>query len=105
MVVSLNIRKSMSEYKRHSASAISKFIAAASYLARASSGPEILVLFSLCLVSQVSTTSTSDIGVVLAFGQICWDYRFLSVWLTQVLARSSMGNEWYIEDMVLILGF
>lgn len=82
IVVCLNIRKSMSEYQRHSASTVSKFIAASSCLARASSGPEILVPLSLYLVSQVSTPSISDIGPVFSFGQLCWDCFFLSDLLT-----------------------
>ena len=64
MVVCLNIRKSISGYQRHSASAVSKFITVSSCLARASSGRAVLVPLSLCLAPQVSTPSTSDVGPV-----------------------------------------
>lgn len=90
MVVCLNIRKSMSEYQRHSASGVSRFIAAASCLARASSGPEILPLPPR-LVPQVSTPSTSDISPVCSFSQLCWDCLFVWDLLTQELDGKHRG--------------
>lgn len=95
----------MSEYQRHSASAVSNFIAASSCLARASSGSEILVPLSLCLVPQVSTPCTSYIGPVLIQPTLMGlplPKRFAYPRVSQL---ASMGNTWYTKDMELVLRF
>ena len=92
MVVCLNIRKSLSQYQRHSASTVSRFITASCCLARASSEREILVPPSLCLVPQVSTPSISDSGPVCSFGQLCWFCLFLSDLPTQEVPYSKHGE-------------